>query len=488
MRRSRGTLVVALCSGALLAGCTVGPDYERPELDLPEEWPEGVGSYLDEDTEPEEDWWRAYGDETLDELVKTAQENNLDTRIAAERVAEARAALGFARAERYPTLDAQAEVVREDDGAYLGGGPDTEIELTGVLGYEVDLWGRLSREGEAAQARLLASAFSRDALELAVTTEVVTTYYNLRAVQDQIRITEDTIETRAEALELEQSRYDSGASSELALRQAEAELETTLAQVPELRGEAANLRRSLAILVGEPGQTLTGVEDIDDDPLPTPELDEDLPETLPSDLLERRPDIRAAESELIAANADIGAVRASWFPRLDLLGVFGTGAASIGNLFTGPATIWEVGAVGTASVLDFGRREASEEGAEAAREIAELQYRSVIREAFREAGDAWTLLTTASDRLAVREREVEARLQVVDLAESRYLGGQSPYVELLDARRSLLEAQLARSEAARDRLVAVANLYKALGGGWERQEVSEFQGLQAVSPFAAWGE
>lgn len=467
-RGFRATLMPAL--GLFLTACAVGPDYERPELTLPEEWPEGISTAMSDEDETAITWWERYEDPILDALVREAVEYNLDVGLAVARVSEARAMLGVERAGQFPTLDADVYAEREDEGAQSASDPRNALEFRGILNYELDLWGRLSRESESARASLLASAYTRDAVRLAVTTDVVTAYFDYRAARDQIATAEAAIVSRREALELEESRHKRGATTELARRQAEAELETSLAELPSLEAEASRLTRVLAVLVGDEAATLSGLNELGDYGLPSWQTVADLPETVPSSLIERRPDIRAAEAILIAANADIGAARANWFPRINLMAAFGSGAADAADLFTGPGVLWELVGTVTAPIVDFGRRSSLVEGAEARREIAELEYRATVRRAFQEVGDAWTLLTTAVERLEARDREVEARVKVVDLAERRYNGGYTNYLEVLDARRALFQGELSRTDAARDRLLAVANLYKALGGSWEPDE------------------
>ncbi len=457
-----------------VSACTVGPDYERPDLALPEEWPDEIAAQMDVGYDDVEFWWERYNDPVLEGLVEEALENNLDVETAAARVQQARAVLGFRDAERYPRLDGVIEAERENPGL-TGGDTESEFLVGAALSYELDLWGRLSRSRESARAELLSTAYTRDAVKLAVISDVVTTYFDYRAVRAQIDTTEDTIGSLIEALNLERSRLDSGASTELAVRQAEAELETSRAGLPGLRSEAQQRRRALAVLVGDAEAVLSGLEGLGDHGLDElPETGHELPESIPSDLLVRRPDVRAAEAFLVAANADIGAARAAWLPSVDLVGLYGSGATSVGDLFTGPATLWEVIGTATIPILDFGRRQAEVEQAEAARELAELQYRGTIQDALVEVGDAWTVLTAADERVQAREREITARVEVARLAERRYLGGYIPYLEVLDARRALFDARLTMSEAIRDRLAATATLYRALGGGWQPG-----QGVQA---------
>jgi multidrug efflux system outer membrane protein len=464
---ARLPLAVAALS-SLLAGCAVAPDYQRPQTQLPAQWEAPLQSAMQAQA-GQARWWQRYDDPVLDRLVAQALESNLDVLAAAARVREARAQLGLARADRYPTLDAQADAARSDQGELQPGGPRNSFRVAGVLAYEVDLWGRLSSASEAARARLLQTTFSAQAVQLQLVTDLVTSYFDLRALEQQVRTTLATIEARREAHRLEQVQYRAGATTELTLHQAEAELAQTQAQLPHLRRQAAQVRRALAILAGQsPEQVVTPAE-LELVPLNRFAFSTALPQRLPSELLERRPDIRAAEAGLVAANADIGTVRAAWLPRLNLAASLGSGATEFSHLFSGPAMLWQLGSSLFAPLFDFGRREAQIETAEARRELAELQYRAAVRDAFREVGDAWTLLETASERLGALDRQVKALEAALVLADSRYRNGYSPYLEVLDARRALFAAELARIEARRDRLSATALLYKALGGGWQEE-------------------
>ncbi|MCP1726900.1 multidrug efflux system outer membrane protein [Natronospira proteinivora] len=467
-RAHRHIFVLALL--VLLGACSLSPEYQRPDLLLPEEWPTDE-SELDREQGPDvlTDWWTRFDDPQLNELVEHALEENPDLEMAAARVAEARAVLGMGRAERLPRLDLEAELERENPGE--SGDWETDLEIAAALSYEVDLWGRLAQASESARAQLLSTAYTRDAIRLTIISDVISHYFQLRAAQDQIRITRDTIQTREEALELEQIRRRAGAATQLALRQAEAELETSRAELPGRLAEARQLSRALAILVGRDDEVMSGLEAMDDNQ-GLPDLNGDLaqlPAYIPARLLEYRPDIQAAEYALIATNADIGVARANWFPRINLVAALGTAASSGSSLFTSAAQLESLTGEITAPILDFGRRAADVETAEARKELAEIQYRSTILEAFQEVADAWTLMTTAEEQRRVREREVDARLEVTDLAVTRYVGGYTEYLEVLDARRALFDAQIALTEAERDRLVAEANLYRALGGSWAEE-------------------
>lgn len=452
---------------AALAACTATSDYRRPESSVPTQWPQDLQAAMEE-AATEARWWRRYGDPALDQLVEQALASNLDVLAAATRVREARAQLGLTQADRYPTLDAQADASRSDPGLTQAGatGPRNSFRIAGVLAYEVDLWGRLSGATEAAHARLLQTTHGAQAVQIQLVTDLVTAYFDLRALEDQVRITRDSIDARREAYRLEQAHFRAGATTELTLHQAEAELAQAQAQLPGLSRQAEQARRALAILVGESPAAVFAAQELKPLPLTGLAFSPTLPSRLPSELLERRPDLRAAEAGLKAASIDVDVARTAWLPRLNLAATAGSGAARTSDLFSGPALVWQLGASLFSPLLDFGRRGAAIETAEARRELAELQYRATIRDAFREVGDAWSLLKTATERLTALERQVKALKASLGLAEKRYRNGYSPYLEVLDARRALFTAELARVEAIRDRFTATALLYKTLGGGW----------------------
>lgn len=468
-------LLAAMAGAVLLAGCAVGPDYEEPALDLPEQWPEHV-LLSDEDREAWQQWWTRFDDPVLDRLVARALDDNLDIRLEAQRILEARAQLGLADADQYPTVEGQAEAARENQpettaGAVPGAaGPGNLFSVTGTLAYEVDLWGRLARQEEAAGARLRESVFSRDAVRLNVVSDVVATYFDLRAAQRQLSITERTLESRRRTYELEQARYDAGETDALALRQAESELETTRARIPGLRERVRTLESALAVLVGMSPAELLEQLDFAEGSLVDVRLPEDVPSVLPSELLQRRPDIRAAEAALIAANAEIGVAEANRLPSLNLTAFLGSTAAETDDLFTAPAETWGVGASLLGPILDFGRNAARVDTAEARRAQAETQYRMTVTTAFREVRDALVLYETTQERVEAVERQVEAIDETRRIAQVRYDEGLTSFIELLDAQRALLDAELSLAEAKRDRLSATATLFKAMGGGWSETE------------------
>lgn len=469
---------ILLTAALLVTGCAVGPDYQRPDTTLPDQWRDPV--MLDAEQRADwSTWWQRYDDPVLNRLVERATAKNLDIRQQVARVRQARAQLGLAEANQLPRLDVQADATRQQASeraaaATAGTGePFSQYGVSAVLDYELDLWGRLDRAEEAARARLLESAFTADAVRLSVISDVVTTYFELRAAERQLEIAKRTVDARRRSYEILQSRYEAGAIADLPVRQAEAELETVRAQVPSLRRQVENLESALAVLVGRNPREIMATDSISGTPLRRIALPAERPEVLPSTLLERRPDIRAAEAALIAANADIGRAQAQWYPSVNLSAMVGTEALDTGDLFTAPADTWSAGASLLTPLLHFGRIEAEVDSAEAARDRAELQYRATVRTAFREVRDALTLLETANERLAARRRQVEALQRTLEAAERRYEGGYTSFIEVLDARRALLDAELAVATAVRDRFVATATLYRALGGGWTSPQTGQ---------------
>lgn len=465
----RKALPVLLLSTALIAGCAVGPDYRAPELELPEQWPEHV-LLSDEVRADWQQWWRQFEDPHLDALVARAVDDNLELRLQLARIQESRARLGLARAEQLPSVNAQAEAARERTPGTLspfGESTDNTFSLAGVLDYELDLWGRLAREREASEALLEQSVFAHDAVRLNVIADVVATYFDLRSAERQLRITEATVESREETFRLEQLRFDVGESDELALRQAQSELESTLAQLPGQRERVRVLEGALALLVGMTPAELMAELDYGDAELETIALPDGVPAVLPSELLSRRPDIRSAEAGLVAANAGIGVAEASRLPRFNLGGLLGSAAGDAGDLFTSAAGTWGLSATVMGPLFDFGRSASRIETAEALAEQAEVQYRATVAQAFNEVRNALVSYEASGERVEAIGRQVEAFERTLELAEVRYREGFVGFIELLDAQRALLAAELALSEAMRDRLTATATLFKALGGGWQ---------------------
>ncbi|WP_016914192.1 efflux transporter outer membrane subunit [Vreelandella stevensii] len=465
----------------LLAGCAVGPEYQTPDIELPESWP----AHITLEQQARDDWhrwWQRFEDPALNRLVERASEDNLELAIQLARIREARAQLGFADAERFPTVGYQAEANRErTPGAALPidvqpvqellTSTNNQYSLAASLEYEIDLWGRLANQRAAAMAALQESLFARDAAELGVIGDVVTTYVSLKSAEAQQALMEETLAAYQETYRLQALRFEHGDISELELRQAEAEWRNLQAELPSLKQQVETLRGALGTLVGmSPDELLTtldtGTSRLDDLAQPV-----GIPAVMPSAMLQRRPDIRSAEAALIAATAQIGVAEANRLPSLNLSSFLGTAAASTSDLFSDVARTWGVGASVMGPLFDFGRSQSGVESAEALAEQAEAQYRLTVLTAFNEVRDALYSYDFSERRLAAIDEQLEAVARTRELAVLMYDQGQVSQLERLEAERNLLSARLAQADARREQLAATATLFKALGGGWQETPV-----------------
>ena len=459
-----------------LAGCmTVGPDYKRPQSDMPEQWP-GATS-----TDPvSATWWKTYNDSVLDKLVDEALLQNLDLRQAIARVAEARAGLGIARADQYPGVTANGSASRNRasqnslQGIPAGTDPEfSSYQATLNAAYEIDFWGKYRRASEAARAELLGSQFNRDAVRLTLVTDVARSYFSLRALDAQVEVTKRTISSRLASTALTRKRFDAGVASEFDLRQSEAEAAQAQALLPTIESRLAQQETALAILIGrsprdivtKPVDRGTAIEALT---APPP-----VPSGLPSDMLERRPDIRAAEQSLVAANARIGQAKAAYYPSISLTGLLGGESNSLGDLFKASSRIWQVSASAAQTVFDAGRTGSQVAAAEAREQQVLTQYQSSIQRAFKDALDALVIQRKSRESLDAETVRRDALKISLDLAQLRYDNGISSLLEVLIAERALLDAELNRVEAQRAQLSATADLFKALGGGWQPENAPE---------------
>jgi multidrug efflux system outer membrane protein len=449
----------------LAASCTLGPDYRPPTVPAPETWrsaaeaPGSLGNL---------GWWDLFRDEPLQALIGEALAANKDLRVAVARVAETRAALGFTRSAQFPEVDAGGDVATQrisEVGPFPlppGVDPESGFFHTSLdLAFELDLWGRLRRATEAARAELLESEEARRTVVLTLVSDVAQAYFDLLDLDRELEIARRTVASRRDSLELVRLRAREGITSELDVRRAEAELATAAATVPDLERRVAQTENRISVLLGRnPGPVDRG-RPLEDQATP-PEI----PAGLPSALLERRPDIRGAEQRLIAANARIGEARAAFFPRITLTGLFGVESAALSDLFTGPARVWSLGPHVTLPVFNAGRNRARLDAAEARRVQALASYEQTVQQAFREVEDALVAHRKAREVRLQQEVLVAASRRTLELAELRYRNGLSAYLDVLDAQRQLFQAELALAGTRRAQLVAVVQVYKALGGGW----------------------
>jgi multidrug efflux system outer membrane protein len=471
----RNKLAALLMAAVLLPACSfLQTTYEKPAPELPESWKSsGEGNQA---SMAGERWWTLFNDPVLDKLVDEALEHNHDVEAAAARILEAEAVLGVTEADRYPIVTAGGEGSRTGSSRATAmqqpGMPRVQnnVRVTLNASYELDVWGKYRRASDAARAQLLATEAVRDTVRLTLTADVAQQYFNLLAADAQVEVIRNVLKTRADSLELLRLRGKSGLVSEYEVRQAEAEEAAARSQLASALRAQENLQAVLAILLGRSPREVMEGEVARGNVAATQVLW--VPDGLPSDMLLRRPDIREAEQNLLAQDARIAAARAEYFPSISLTAYLGSESSTLANLFSGPAGIFQF-ALGLAQpIFNAGRLKYSVRAAEARREQAVAAYKKAIASAF---GDVRTALNNQVAARSILQAESERIVALVDaqrLANMRYEGGVSSRLELLDADRQLLQAQLARVDAENAQRAAVVALFKALGGSWKTAEDS----------------
>jgi len=434
-------------------------------MEVPGEWRDGKA---ETDSLADREWWKLFGDPVLNGIVTHALAGNYDVRLALERVAEVRARLGFVKADLYPRLDgaASAGVVRasrrDSPLAPLIRDPDYQTyQIFGALSWELDLFGRIRRAVEAESALVLAAEEDRRAALVSVIAEVITAYLDVRDLDARVAIAKATVESRKGYVEMARLRFEGGKTSELDFRQAEAELGRTESIHTELERQLSERENDLAFLMGRnPGPIPRG-RPLSELPVPP-----QVPVGLPSALLERRPDIRAAEQQLAAATARIGEARALMYPRITLTASAGYASTDLSDFLKSPAGFWDLIGGLTAPIWDWGKNRSRVDEAEARMRQAVILYERSIRQALRDVEDALAAYRKSTERAASSGRRVTAQRSALTISENRYRGGVSPYLEVLDAQRELFDAELEQAGNLRDQRAAVVRLYRALGGGW----------------------
>lgn len=450
-----------------LAGCSTGPDYVRPATELPETW---TAAPAQGKPVAAERWWTVYGDATLDRLVDEALANNQDLALATARLDEARALARVADAQLVPSVDAgfQRDRSRRSDSTATrvpGSLENNNYRAQLNVSYELDLWGRLRDSAKAARAELLATTAARETVRLALTAQVAQSYYALVAFDAQVADARKALALREDNLRLQRIRSSAGLINDFELRQLEAEVAATRAQLPALERRRSSEELALGVLLGRSPRAIINdrvTRSADSGQPATPVV----PADLPSELLLRRPDVVAAEQQLIAANARIGAARATLFPRIGLSGLLGSESAALSNLFSGPAQIWSLGFALAQPIFQGGRLFGEVEAVQARERQALAQYQKTLQTAFRETHDALIAQARAREVFEAESARAKALGESLRLARIRYENGLTSQLEVLDAERNLLSAELNRAEALRSQRAAVADVVKALGGGW----------------------
>lgn len=467
----RYPLVLAIA--CFFTACTVGPNYRRPSISTPQAFrapeplpPGQAESFADLK------WFEVFKDEQLQTLIRRALERNYDLRDAVARVEEARAALGITRSNQFPNFGAGASVEinrLSRDGATPASpqflpsqNRNFGTAALQLLSFEIDIWGKLRRATEAARADLLSAEETRKAVVTTLVSDVATAYLTLRELDYDLEISRRTLQTRQDSLQLTKSREAGGVSTELDLRQAEQLVYTASETIPELQRQIEQTENQISLLLGEsPNAVLRGRS------LTEQEIPPEVPPGLPSALLERRPDIRAAEQDLVAANAEIGVTRAAYFPTLSLSGFLGGASTQLSSLFSGPHSTWNLTPQITQPIFTAGRLKSNVKLAEAEHESALIHYEKAIQVAFTETSDALIAHQRSRESRVQQEALEKALEDRLRLAYLRYRGGVDTQLNALDADRDLFQAQLDLARLRLQEILSVVQLYKALGGGWQ---------------------
>jgi multidrug efflux system outer membrane protein len=409
-------------------------------------------------------WWEVFQDKQLQDLIHSALQQNYDVRIAATRILEAQAQLGITRADQLPSVNGEALALNErNPKTKLFGEYETSAnQLDLSLAWELDFWGKYRRATEAARANLLATEWGREAVKSTLVSDVATAYFQLRSLDLQLEISRRTLASRQDSLKLTQTLANGGATSMLDVRQAEQLVDTAAETIPDLERQIEQQENFLSTLLGNnPGPIARGMKLTEQPHAP------DVPAGLPSSLLERRPDIREAEAQLIAANAQIGVAKAAYFPQISLTAAAGYQSSALTSLFTGPAGLWSFGGSLVQPIFTGGRIRSGVKFSEARQQEMVLTYRQTIQQAFRGVSDA--LVGYHKDR-EFREYQQQLAFSAQDaaqLSETRYRGGAASYLEVLTNETNYFNAELGLAQAQENELVALVEIYQNLGGGWQ---------------------
>jgi multidrug efflux system outer membrane protein len=483
-------LTLALCLGmSALTGCTVGPSYKRPTTDVPDEYraPASLsnggpasqansksasnGTPVDKPAADkvtaslgDEDWSKVFQDPELQRLIRTALKNNYDVRIAAARVLQAQAQLGITRADQYPSLGASGNVASQRNPK-IGPIPSYETEqgqLTASAAWNLDFWGKYRRATEAARATLLANEWAQREVRATLVANLATAYFQLLELDLELEISQRTFDSRTQSLQLTQTLEQHGINSLLDVRQSEQLVYTAATEIPDFQRQIAQQENAISILLGNnPGDVPRGLKLTEQPHAP------EVPTGLPSSLLERRADVRQAEQSLIAANAQIGVARAAYFPQISLTGSAGFESSALTSLFTGPAGLWSLADSFTQPLFEGGKLKSGVRLAEAQRQQMLLTYEQTIQGAFRDVSNGLVAYRKNREFRIQQEHLLESAQDAAKLSEVRFKAGSTDYLEVLTNETNSFSAELGLVQAQTNELIALVQLYQALGGGWQ---------------------
>lgn len=457
----------------LITSCTLGPKYERPEMEPP---PAHRGAQAESESIADVPWWEVFQDPTLQDLIREALANNLDLRVAAARVEEVRALAGIPKSFLYPEVNVTGaysvgQLSTRSDPPQATEGSDRRYQNWNAgfaLSWEIDIFGRLRRETEAANARYMATEEFRRGVIVTLVADVAASYFALRDLDFQLEIARRTVQANDETVAFYRKRLDGGVSNRLELDQAVGNRARTATTIPQLELQIAVAENALSLLLGRrPGEIARGVALTDQYRPPR------VPAGLPAALLERRPDVVQAEQSLVAANADIGAAKALFFPTISLTGFLGASSRSLADMLKSDGLVWSVTPGLFQPLFQAGRIRRNYEAAQARFDQALAQYQQAALNSYREVADALAAIEHLAQARSEQESGVEALRDAGVLARSRYDTGLSNYLEILIADQNLFDQELALARILGDELSALTQLYRALGGGWQPEEAPE---------------
>lgn len=457
-----------LLGSALICGCMVGPDYERPQVEMPDAWRVEYESGAELVNAR---WWHDFGDPVLDDLILTALQENQDVRIAAARVEQFLGALRSTRSQFYPQADYGGSASRSrvsEDAFGIGGGDPyfTQFEAAGGVAWQADLFGRVRRQTEAAQADVYATEQARRGVILSLVTGVASSYVALLGLDRQLAIAEATLDNYAGTLKIFELRYTGGVVSKVELSQVQSEYERARAQVPNFQAQVQAQENLLSILIGRNPASLLRGRNIDDLSRPG------VPSALPSSLLERRPDVLQAEQNLIAANADVGVAQSLYYPDISITGNYGGASDDLGSILDSSARQWSIAGNIIGPIFTAGRIAGQVQAAEAIREAALQNYEFTILNALREVNDALIATEKSVESFEALARRVEALREYSRLSFLRFENGAASYLEVLYANNLLFDAELFAVQAQTETFNNLIDVYKSMGGGWVDEAVS----------------
>jgi NodT family efflux transporter outer membrane factor (OMF) lipoprotein len=472
---TNAALITVAASIVLLSGCTVGPKYVKPAVPPPppayKETPSNWSQASPQDQLPKGKWWEVYGDQQLNSLEETIAVSNQNLKVAYEQYMSARDLVQQARSQLFPTVAVQPSGSQNQlSGNRANVYPTTklnygDIVLPAELSYEVDLWGQVRRTIESSRENAQASAGDLENISLSLHSELAYDYFSLRGLDLQKQLLDATVVDFEKALQLTQARYHGGVASDVDVAQAETQLETTRAQDIETGVARAQFEHAIAVLTGQTASTFSIP------PAPLTASPPQIPLGVPSELLERRPDIAAAERRVASANAQIGIAVSAYYPQISLSATGGLESTAIGTLFQGPSALWSFGGSAFETVLDGGRRRAVTQQARDNHEATVASYRESVLEAFQQVEDNLAALRLLDQELTTQQIAVASARRSVDLSTARYKRGITTYLEVLTAQSIALSDERTAADLMTRRMTASVQLIKALGGGWDRTQL-----------------